>query len=120
MNPTRREVLAGVAAVAATVATPGSAIATSLGEQAEFAAIQFPLWDIRYMMSALFLLKHHAGQAGWSPATYGEEIGYALRYAVFALESSRASQGDETPLGLQSSHLRERCGHVAFGTLVLA
>ena len=46
MNPTRREVLAGATAVAATVATPGSAIATALGEQAEFAAIQFPLWDM--------------------------------------------------------------------------
>jgi hypothetical protein len=93
MNPPRREVLAGAAAVAATVATPGSAVATALGEQAEFAAIQFPLWDIRYMMSALSLLKHQAGQAGLSPATYGEEIGYALRYAVFAGWAVRTETG---------------------------
>ena len=84
MNLTRREVLAGAAAVAATVATPGSAFTTSLAEQVEFAAIRWPLWDIRYVMSALSLLKHQAGEAGLSPATYGEEIGYALRYAVFA------------------------------------
>jgi hypothetical protein len=84
MNPTRREVLAGAAAVAATVATPGSAIATSLAEQAEFTAIRWPLWDIRYMISALSVLEHCAPEAGLSPEIYGDEMGYALRYCVFA------------------------------------
>jgi hypothetical protein len=32
-------------------------------------------------------------------------------------KSSRSSQGDETPLGLQS-RTEGKCGHVAFGTLV--
>lgn len=49
-------------------------IATSLCEQAEFAAIRLPLGDIRYMMSALAALKHHAKGPGLSPESYGEEI----------------------------------------------
>jgi hypothetical protein len=89
----RREFLIGAGAVATTVASPGSAIATSLAEQAEFAAFRWPLWEIRYMMSALSLLKHHSEQAGLSPATYGEEIGYALRYAVFAGWAVRTETG---------------------------
>ena len=84
LNPTRRELLAGAAALAATVATPGSAIASSLVEQAEFAAIRFPLWGMRGMMSALSVLEHCAGAAGLSPEIYGEDIHRALRYCVFA------------------------------------
>jgi hypothetical protein len=84
LNPTRREVLIGTAAVAATVATPGAAIAKSLVEQAEFAAIRFPMWDLRGMLSALSVLEHCAGEAGLSPEIYGEDISRALRYCVFA------------------------------------
>jgi hypothetical protein len=93
INPTRREVLAGAAAVAAIVATPSSAIASALAEPAEFAAIRWPLWDIRCMMSALSVLKHCAPEAGLAPATYGDEIGYALRYAVFAGWAVRTETG---------------------------
>ncbi len=65
LNPTRREVLIGAAAVATTAAMPGAAIAEmSLVEQAEFAAIRFPLWGMRDMVSALSVLEHCAREAG--------------------------------------------------------
>jgi hypothetical protein len=109
-NPTRREVLADAAAVAATVATPGSAIATSLAEQVEFASIRWPLWDIRRLVTPCAMPCSLAGRFGLTPGDCGSPK------AGGESTSWSAARIGEGSLERFKKPLRWRCaGKLAFG-----